>query len=363
MRSSLKALMTGVAACAFLAVSTATPAVSEELDSVKWAVPISFSSKLTALGDTLPWVAEQINKASGGKVQFEVFEPNALIPALAIFESASQGQIEAGYSFMGYERGQVPASALFGAMPFGLEPSEFAAWMYFAGGKELLEETFEPYGVHPIFCGTISPEAAGWFKFPIESVDQLAGLKFRAASLGGEILKEVGMSVTVLPGGELYQALETGVLDATEFSLPTVDEQLGFYQVAKFYHLPGWHQPSTSQYLYINMDVWNDLNDTTKALIETTCTAGVTMAIAKSEALQGPALTRFEELGVTAKRLPDPVLQTFRDATEVVMKRESEKDAQFKKVYESMKAFQEAHRPWKELGYLPRDFKWANEPK
>lgn len=364
MLKSSKKLLAGVATCAVMTMAyTAPAAMAEELDKIKWAVPISFSSKLTALGDTLPWVAQQINAASGGKVVFEVFEPGALVPALSIFESASQGQIEAGYSFMGYERGQVPASALFGAMPFGLEPGEFAAWMYFAGGKELLEETFQPYGVHPVFCGTIAPEAAGWFKFPIESVDQLAGLKMRAASLGGEILKEVGMSVTVLPGGELYQALETGVLDATEFSLPTVDEQLGFYQVAKFYHLPGWHQPSTSQYLYVNLDVWNGLNDTTKAMIDTTCTAGVTMAIAKSEALQGPVLKRFEEQGVTAKTLPDAVLQKFRDATEVVMARESEKDAQFKKVYESMKAFQASHKPWKELGYLPRDFKWANEPK
>ncbi|HMR36677.1 TRAP transporter substrate-binding protein [uncultured Paracoccus sp.] len=352
------------ASVACLAVGTiaATGTSAQEADTLKWAVPISFSSNLTALGDTLPWVAERLNTLSGGKIEFEILEPGKLIPALAVFESTATGQIEAGYSWMGYERGQVPASALFGATPFGLEPDQFVAWMYQGGGNELLLETFEPYNVHPILCGVIAPEAAGWFKFPIESVDQLSGLKFRAAGLGGEILKEVGMAVSVLPGGELYQALETGVLDGTEFSLPTVDEQLGFYQVAKYYHLPGWHQPSTSQYLYINSDVWQGLSPTTQAMIETSCMAGVTYAIARAEALQGAVLASFEENGVVATRLPDEVLQTFRDATEVVMARESEADPMFAKVYGSMKAFQASNTAWHSRGYLPRDWQWANAP-
>ena len=357
-------LKSGVSIACFagLLATMTSPAHAEEVEKLKWAVPISFSSNLTALGDTLPWVAKQLDRVSGGNIVLEVFEPGKMIPALAVFESTATGQIEAGYSWMGYERGQVPASALFGATPFGLEPAEFIAWMYEGEGNTLLQELFEPYNVHPILCGVISPEAAGWFKFPIESVDQLNGLKFRAAGLGGEIMKEVGMSVTVLPGGELYQALETGVLDATEFSLPTVDEQLGFYQVAKYYHLPGWHQPSTSQYLYINGDVWNGLNPTTQALIETTCMAGVTYAMARAEALQGAVLETFAEKGVSAERLPDEVLQKFRDATEVVMARESAADPQFAKIYTSMKTFQAQNAEWHSLGYLPRDWKWANEP-
>jgi TRAP-type mannitol/chloroaromatic compound transport system substrate-binding protein len=338
----------------------AGPAVAE-IDEIRWAVPISFASTLTALGDTLPWVAERLAAVSDGKIQIEVVEPGAMIPALAVFESAATGQIEAGYSWMGYERGQVPASALFGATPFGLEPAGYTAWMYQGGGNELLRETFEPFGVYPILCGTIPPEAAGWFTFPIESVDQLAGLKMRAAGIGGEILKEVGMSVSVLPGGELYQALETGVLDATEFSLPTVDDQLGFHQVAKFYHLPGWHQPSTSQFLYVNADVWSGLSPQTQSLIETTCMAGTLYAMARGEALQGPVLTSFEEKGVTAQQLPEDVLQAFRDATEVVMERESAADPQFAKVYAAMKEFQASVQPWHELGYLPRDWTWDNE--
>lgn len=330
-------------------------------DRVRWQVPIAFASTLTALGDTLPWVAEQVEKMSDGNIQFIVAEPGKVVPALGIYDAVSEGKLEAGYSWMGYEQGKIPASALFGARPFGLEPDEYAAWIYFGGGDELVKELYAPHNVYPIFCGTISPEAAGWFKFPIESLDQIKGLKFRAAGLGGKVMEKVGASVTVLPGGELYQALERGVLDGTEFSLPTVDEQLGFYQVAKFYHLPGWHQPSTSQYLYVNMDAWNGLSSGQQAIIEIACEAGVTQAIAKAEALQGPVLTKFrEEHGVTEVTLPDDVLQALQKATFEVMDEESAKSEDFKRVYESQLAFQKQHQPWKELGYLPRD--WPVEP-
>lgn len=353
----LKTVVSGVAAAALVGALSMTVAPAEALaKKVRWAVPISFPSTLTALGDTLPWVAERINEVSGGDITFEVFEPNKLVPSLGIFDAVSEGKIDAGYSWMGYEQGKIPASALFGATPFGLEPIEYASWMYFHGGNDLVKELFEPFNVYPIYCGTISPEAAGWFTFPIESVEQFKGLKFRAAGLGGKIMQEMGASVTVLPGGELYQALEKGVLDATEFSLPTVDKQLGFSQVAKFYHLPGWHQPSTSQFLYVNMDSWNELSDVQQSQIETTCMAGVIYAASRAEALQGAVLAEFADDGVTAVQLPNDVLAALKEATDEVLDREAANDADFKRILNSMRAFQAEHADWKRLGYLPRDF-------
>lgn len=348
------ALATGVFA------ASAFPQVAAAQERVRWQVPMSFASTLTALGDTMPWVADQLRTVTGGNIDLQVAEPGAVVPALSIFENVSTGAIDAGYSWMGYEIGQVPAAALFGATPFGLESGEFLAWMNFHGGRELLNETFAPYNVYPIPCGTISPEAAGWFKEPVNSPEDLQGLKFRAAGVGGEIMTEYGMSVTMLPGGELYQALETGVLDATEFSLPTVDEQLGFHQVAKNYYLPGWHQPSTNQFLYVNLDVWNGLEDQTKATIEMACMAGNAMAIAKAEALQGAVLKRFEEQGVTLQVYSDEMLKGFYDTTKQVMERRSAENEMFGKVYASMMTFQEELAPWKEKGYLPRDWLSVN---
>jgi TRAP-type mannitol/chloroaromatic compound transport system substrate-binding protein len=349
----------GATAAAVTLAATIQPDGARAQDRVRWQVPMSFASTLTALGDTMPWVADRLRAVSGGNLDLQVAEPGTVIPALSIFENVSTGAIDAGYSWMGYEIGQVPASALFGATPFGLESTDFMAWMYFHGGRDLLNETFAPYNVYPIPCGTISPEAAGWFKNEIKSVDDLKGLKFRAAGVGGDIMGEFGMSVTLLPGGELYQALETGVLDATEFSLPTVDKQLGFFQVAKNYYLPGWHQPSTNQFLYVNLDVWNGLEEPTKALFEGACMAGMTYSIARAEALQGAILKDFEAEGVNVRQYDDATLKAFYDATQTVMERKSAEDEQFGKVYASMMTFQEELAPWKELGYLPRS--WMRE--
>jgi TRAP-type mannitol/chloroaromatic compound transport system substrate-binding protein len=354
-RRRARTALVGVAAAAALLTALSREAAAD-LDRVRWPVPMAFASNLTALGDAMPWVAEQLKLVSGGSIDLKVFEPGKMVPALGIFDAVSEGKSEAGYSWMGYEIGKVPASALFGAVPFGMEPWEFAAWMYQGGGKELLAEVYAPHNVHPVFCGTISPEAAGWFRFEITSLDQIKGLKFRAAGLGGKVWQKLGASVTLLPGGELFQALEKGVLDGTEFSLPTVDEQLGFFKVAKYYYLPGWHQPSTSQYLYVNKAAWDSINEQTQALIETTCMAAVTYAIAKAEALQGPVLSKFASEGVQNVKFSDEILRAFQAATKEVMAEEAEKDPLFKKVYESQLAFQAAHKPWKSLGYLPRDW-------
>ena len=350
MKHQLKAL---ALAASMAAISL--PATAQE--NVRWGIPMSFGSNLTALGDTMPWVSDQLKKVSGGTVNLQVFEPGKLVPALGIFDAVSSGKVEAGYSFMGYELGKVPVSAIFGALPFGMETPQFSAWMYFGGGDALLKEAFKPHNVHPIFCGSISPEAAGWFRKEIKTPADLVGLKFRAAALGGKIYQKLGASVTMLPGGELFQALEKGVLDGTEFSLPTVDDQLGFAKVAKNYYLPGWHQPSTNQFLYVNMAAWNKLKPQTKAQIETTCTAGVTIAMSKAEALQGDVLVKFEKEGVKLHQFNKTMLDAFAKASKEVIAEESAKDPMFKKVYDSMSAFQNKNRKWHDLGYLPRDYK------
>ncbi len=332
-------------------------AQAQQVEAVRWPVPMAFGSNLVALGDAMPWVAQQVDKASGGRIKFQIFEPGKLVPALAVFDSVSEGKSEAGYTWMGYEVGKVPAAALFGAVPFGMESPEFMAWMYFGGGNEMLRDLFKPHNVYPIFCGTIGPEGAGWFRKEINSTDDIKGLKFRAAGYGGDIYKEAGASVTLLPGGELFQALEKGVLDGTEFSLPTVDEQLGFYKVAKYYYMPGWHQPSTNQYLYVNLAAWTKLNSVTQALIETTCTAAVTISLAKSEALQGKTLEKFEKEGVQVKQVNANLLKAFQAATKKVMAEKSAASPEFKKIYDSQVAFMAQNEKWKSIGYLPRDFK------
>jgi len=349
-RRTLAALAAGSA----LALAASLPASAQE--RLRWGVPIAFGSNLTALGDTLPYVAQQLNRMSAGRINIVVQEPGTVIPALGVFDAVSEGKVDAGYTWMGYEIGKVPASALLGATPFGMEALEFSAWYWFHGGKELAQQIFAKHNIVPIFCGAIAPEGAGWFRQQITSLNQVQGLRFRAAGLGGRIWERVGASVQLLPGSELYQALERGVLDGTEFSLPTVDKQLGFQRVAKFLHLPGWHQPTTNQFLYVNKASWEKLQEPTRAMIEVACQAGVAFSMARAEALQGAVLEEFRKEGVTIARLPEDVLKKLQEATNAVLDEQAAKDADFKAVLDSMRSFQQTNFQWRNLGYLPRDW-------
>ncbi|NJO56184.1 MAG: TRAP transporter substrate-binding protein [Rhodospirillales bacterium] len=347
------------AAICALAVTTAvlsSVAIAADAEKVRWKVPVGFPSTLPALGDTAPWVADMLDKASGGNIQLKIYEPGKLVPALQIMEAVKDKKVEAGYTWIGYDMGKIPALPLLAAVPFGMEPWEYTAWWYHAGGDKLAEELYAPNNIHPILCGIIGPETAGWFREEITSLDQLKGLKIRFAGLGGKVIQEAGASVTLLPGAEIYQALEKGAIDATEFSLPEVDQQLGFHQIVKNNYYPGWHQPFTTMHLIVNKDVWAGLNEQSKATINMGCMAGTTYGLSKSEANQGPIIAGFKGKGVTARKLPEPVLLELYALTQKVLAEEAEKDPMFKKILDSQTAFRENYALWKGLGYLPRDF-------
>lgn len=334
-------------------VQMTSPAEAQKAERIRWSVPIAFPSTLLALGDTLPWVAKRLEEQSGGNIKFEVFEPGKVVPGNEIFDAVSTGKVDAGFSWMGYELGKVPASALFGARPFGFTPWEYMAWYYFGGGQDLVREVYAPHNVVPIFCGIVSPETAGWFRFEMKSLDQVKGLKIRFAGLGGKVMQKVGASVTVMPAGELQQALEKGVLDATEFSIPTADESLGFYKVAKYNYFPGWHQPYTSQFLYVNKAAWEKISPEARAMIETTCMAGVNYSLTKSEASQAAVLKRYADAGVTTTQLSPEILAELKKVAKEVIAEEAAKDALFKKVADSQDAFEAAYGTWRGLAYLP----------
>ena len=171
------------------------------------------------------------------------------------------------------------------------------------------------------------------------------------------VLNEIGASATLMAGGEIFAALEKGTLDATEYSMPAIDEILGFHKIAKYNLFPGWHQVSTSTHFLINLDNWKKLSDADRGLFEMACTAATMRAITTGEALQGKQIKSFPSKGVTAAKLPDSVIQELKRVSAKVMDQEAAKDADFKRVWESQQAFHADYQVWKEMGYLPRNFK------
>lgn len=253
------------------AAAVGLPGTVGSAKPITWRVPVAFGTNLPALGDNILYVTDTLKQATNGRVAFNVFEPGMLIPAFSITEGVKSKKIDAGYTWLGYDQGKIPATPLLSAVPFGMEPWEFTAWYYEDEGQALTQEIYKQHNVHPILCGVIGPETAGWFRQPIETLDDFDGLKIRFAGLGGRVLQELGASVTMIPGGEIFQALEKGAIDATEFSLPVVDEMLGFDRVAKFNYFPGWHQTFTAAHLVVNLDTWQALPTADQVMIEMAC--------------------------------------------------------------------------------------------
>ena len=159
----------------------------------------------------------------------------------------------------------------------------------------------------------------------------------------------------MMPGGELYQALEKGTIDATEFSMPAIDQILGFDQVVKYNLFPGWHQQFTAQYMLINKDEWNRTTEAQKALVVASCTAATTMALAEGEYKNGKVLAGFQATGVQADQIPLDVLRQLKAVTEEVLAEEAANDADFKRVYESQSEFMETYKVWDTRAYVPVD--------
>ncbi len=325
-------------------------------DKIRWKVQSTFNTGWPALGDPVARLADTLKRATDGRIQLKVYEPGKILPPLEISPSITKGDLPAAYNYMAYDQGRIPAAVLFAAVPFGMEPWEYAAWWFEGEGSKLANEIYNKSNIQVLLCSTIGPETAGWYRNPITSLADLKGLKIRFSGLGGMVLNEIGASATLMAGGEIFAALEKGTLDATEYSMPAIDEVLGFHKITKFNLFPGWHQVSTSTHFMINLDLWKKMGAADQALFEMACTAAAMRAITTGEYLQGKQIQSFPSKGVTAARLPDSVLRELQKVSARVMKEESAKDADFKRVWESQQAFMKEYDVWQKWGYLPRNF-------
>ncbi|MGB1092409.1 MAG: TRAP transporter substrate-binding protein, partial [Oceanobacter sp.] len=252
---------------------------------------------------------------------------------------------------------KMPAAAIFSTIPFGPEAPEFMAWMYYGNGMKLYQKMYDDagYNVHVEPCALISPETSGWFKKPINSLEDLKGLNMRFYGLGGEALAKLGVSTSLLPGGEIFGALEKGAIDATEFSQPAIDQKLGFYKVAKYNYFPGWHQQATFFELLINKDTWNGMTEQQQAVVSMTCKASITNSIAESEYIQFEAIrANIEERGVTVKEWPADMLAAYKKAWMEVVE-EQKADPTFAAVYKDLSTFRENYKLWSSRAFVPRD--------
>jgi TRAP-type mannitol/chloroaromatic compound transport system substrate-binding protein len=331
-------------------VALATDAGAQ--DRVKWKMQSSFGGQLSVVGEGGPRFAENLGRMTDGAFDVEFYEPGALVPALDVFDAVSKGSIDAAWTSAGYHVAKIPALAFFTSVPFGPPAGEFLAWLTYGGGLDIYREVYNQHNIVGMPCNILAPEASGWFREEIMSPDDLKGLKMRFFGLGAKVMQKMGVSTQLLAAADIYPALERGVIDATEFSMPAIDLELGFYQVAQHYYFPGWHQQATVLEVLINQDRWDELSDAYQAIVEVACGDGINWGFVKSEAVQFPALRDLEEKGVAIHRWPESTLNALEATWMEVVIEESANDPLFKRTWDSYSAFRENYQIWKDHGYL-----------
>src|SRR5574339_437968 len=293
------------------ALSLALPAHAQQ--KVRINLANAFPNNLTLIGEAPVKLAQKLNRLSAGTIELRVNEPGALVPALQAIQATGQGSVDAAWSNAGFFAGTDSAFNMFASVPFGPGIPEYLAWINHGGGLQLSREMFAKHGVHNIPCAIIPPEASGWFRKEIKSLNDLKGLKMRFFGLGAKAMAKLGVSTQLLAPGDIFQALQLGTLDATEFSLPVMDQKLGFHQVAKLYYFPGWPQQAT----------------------------------------QFRAMTEMRDKnGVQIKKWSPEIMAAFEKAWNEVIAEESKANPNFKRVYDSYAKFRADYAVWREHGYL-----------
>lgn len=332
------------------AATVGAPAVVKAQDTFRWRMTNAYppEAEIVTVGPgSATDLIERIETMSNGRIQIEHFGAGELIPALEGFDAVRQGTVEMNYSTSYFWTGRSFAFQYFTTVPFGMNFQGHMAWLYHGGGLELWHEAYEPYNMIAFPAHNTGVQWGGWFRKPIETVDDFQGLKIRIPGLPGAIYEELGAEASVLPGGEIFAALERGVIDAAEYVGPYQDLKMGFHQAADYYYTSGWHEPSTTNELMINREAWNQLPNELKQIVKVACQSCVIENYMFSEAHNGEALRELvEEHDVDVRRFPDKVVRALYEATMDTLEREANNDEMVAKVHKSYFDFKRNHDIW-----------------
>lgn len=313
---------------------------AEPQQTFEWKLVTSWPKNFPGLGTAPEKFAVMVDEMSAGRLKVKVYGAGQLVPALEVFDAVSRGTAQMGHSGAYYWKGKAPAAQFFTSVPFGLTAQEMHGWIFYGGGMELWEEVYAPFNLIPLAGGNTGVQMGGWFNKEINSLKDLDGLKMRIPGLGGEVLQRAGGTPVTLPGAELFTALQTGAIDATEWVGPYNDLAFGLYKAAKYYYYPGWHEPGSMMEFTVNKDAFESLPKDLQAIVRIASRAVNQDMLDEYTARNNVALKELiEKHGVQMRAYPDDVLQKLKGLSAEVLEELAEKDPMSKKVYASFKSY------------------------
>lgn len=307
-----------------------------------WTLVTTWPKNFPGLGAAPENIANILREMSNGRLNIKVYGANQLVPAMGVFGAVSSGSAQMGHSAAYYWKGKIPAAVFFTSVPFGMNAQELNGWLHYGGGLALWRELYDEHNLIPFAAGNTGVQMGGWFNKEINSLNDLKGLKMRIPGIGGDVFTRAGGTAVNIPGGELYTALQSGVIDATEWVGPYNDLAFGFHQIAKYYYYPGWHEPGPTLELIVNKDAYASLPADLQKMVEVTVRAVNQDMLDEYTARNNAALVELiEQHNVDVRPFPDDVLSIFSRTSAQLYDEYSDNDPVFKKIYLHYKAYLE----------------------
>ncbi len=323
---------------------------TSEQETFQWSMVTSWPPNFPAFGSSALRLARTLERNSNNRLTVRVYAGGELVPAFEVFDAVSRGTAQMGHSGPIFWRGKLTAAQFFSGFPFGMNAVEFNAWMYHGGGMVLWRKLYEPFNLVPFLAGNTGAQMGGWFNRRIDTIADLTGLKMRIPGLGGEVLARAGGTAVNLPGAELFTALQTGTIDATEWVGPYNDMAFGLHKIAKYYYYPGWQESAGTIECIINKEAFDSLPDDLQGIVTSACQAENDLTLTEIAANNWQALEALiTEHNVEVRRFPDEVLEALKARTKEVLEEIASSDPASREVYDAYLNFQRKIRNWNNL--------------
>ncbi|MEZ5977760.1 MAG: TRAP transporter substrate-binding protein DctP [Planctomycetota bacterium] len=313
---------------------------------VNWTLASSFPSSLDAMYGPTQVLKRSLEEMSGGAFTLDTFQAGELVGGLEVLDAIQAGAIQVGHTASYYFIGKRRALAFDTCVPFGLTARQHQAWQRYGGGLETVRKLYADFGVIHFPGGNTGAQMGGWFRDPVETPADLEGLRMRIPGMGGQVMDMLGASTQVLAGGEIYTALETARIDATEWVGPYDDERLGFYKKVKNYYYPGWWEPGPELVYQVSRHDWERLPAEYQAMFEAATRVAAADMLQRYDALNPAALDRLVAAGVVLRPFSDALMSAAAEASEDYLSTQAAADPDFAAVLEPWRAFRRASNSW-----------------
>ena len=323
----------------------AAPAVHAQT-TVRWRLASSFPKSLDTIFGGAETFARAVKTMSGGRFDISIHPAGELMPAFGVVDGVQNGTVECAHTAPYYFFGKDETFAIGCAIPFGLNSRQMTAWMFEGNGLKLMREFYARYGIINFPAGNTGSQMGGWYRKEIKSAQDTKGLKFRVGGFAGKVIERLGGVPQNIPGGEIYQALEKGTIDAAEWVGPYDDQKLGFNKVAPFYYYPGWWEGGPQIDLYVNQKAFDALSGEHKAIVEAAASQAHVGMQAKYDHLNPSALRQLVGTGTKLRPFPSDLMNAAFKASMDLYSEISAKNENWRKVYADYAKFRAEQNLW-----------------